>query len=107
MAKRRAEGNGLPEVAASPLSLEALFSRTGPSPLLVCGRVARRMKLEGVSERGPWQTLRAEIVGADGRSVTVTVPDLSSIPEKGELICLPVYLANGFLREARPHGEEV
>ena len=30
-----------------------------------------------------------------------------TVGEKGELICLPVYVANGFLREARPHGEEV
>lgn len=83
-------GDAKAEAAPPALNLSALYGRTGASPLLLCGTVRKRLRLTGESPKGPWEMIRVEVSGLDGKVASVVVLDLSNVPEKGELRCLAV-----------------
>ncbi|MGH6796466.1 MAG: hypothetical protein ACREDH_15015, partial [Methylocella sp.] len=99
-----AKTRGVQSTTQSP---ETLLELTADSPLLLIGTVQDRRRLRGNGAKGPWEMLRVEIRGKDGRTQSCVVNGEDSIPAVGSVCVLPVFVgSNGGLREARNLGEK-
>lgn len=86
---------------------ETLLELTADSPLMLIGIVQDRRRMRGIGAKGPWEMLRVEIRGKDGRIQSCVVNGEDSIPAIGEFCVIPVFVgSNGGLREARNLGEK-
>jgi len=84
----------------------SLLGLTKESPLLLVGTVTDRRKIKGTGAKGPWEMLRVDVRGVDGRVVGCVVNSVATAPALGAVCAIPVFVGtNGTLREARAQGE--
>ena len=83
MAKRKQSG-------FSQEFTDQLLMLTGDSPLLLVVTVKSRVKMRGSGAKGPWEMLKIEVSGCDGRITSAVINDPANVPGNGAIDRLPI-----------------